>query len=130
MGTFAQNPVHFASDCAVQGGRCVVARENVIFLDDGSELAAVDSLQMRCGRIVIVPDSAGRAQAWLYHTSCDRMTDVVEQLFPDCLGAPARFPQPASEMTVGELLRRRISIPYDDCRARVEGFDFGDPPED
>jgi hypothetical protein len=48
---------------------------------------------MKITRIVIIPDMSGNRQALLYHTSCDRMTD----LFQDSLQAPASLPQPASE---------------------------------
>lgn len=126
MNTFVENPVHFAADCACRGGRCRIDRENILFLDDGNELAAVDHLQMKCGHVVIVPDASDRGRAWLYHTSCDRMTDVVEQIFQDCLEAPASFPQPASEMSIGELQRRCVTLSYADCRAKVDGFGFQD----
>jgi hypothetical protein len=102
----------------------VVVRENIIFLDDGAEPAAIARLQERCGHVVIIPDAASGGQAFLYHTSCQRMTDVVRQIFEDALEAPASLPQHFSEMTVGELHRRRVNIPYDDCKLMVEGFDF------
>ena len=121
MSKFVENPVHFAADCACGNGRCVIARENILFLDDGNELAAVDRLQMKCGHVVIVPDTSDRGRARLYHTSCERMTNAVEQIFRDHLEAPASFPQPASEMTIGELYRRRVTIAYAACRAKVDG---------
>ena len=126
MKQFVQNPIHFAADCVQKDGRCSVVRKNFLFLDDGKELAAVDYLQKKCGHVVIIPDASYEGRALLYHTSCQRMTDVVNQIFPDCLEAPVSLPQAPSEMTVGELHRRSITISYDDCRARVEGFGFQD----
>lgn len=124
MNRFVQNSTDFAADCARTKGQCTIAREDILFLDDGKELAAIDYLQRRCGNVVIIADTSNKAQAWLYHTSCERMTDVVKQIFQDHLEAPASLPQAASEMTVGELHRRRIDISYDDCRAKVDGFNF------
>lgn len=130
MRQFVENPVHFAADCLRQEGQCRVARENILFLDDGMELAAVDRLQRKCGHVVIIPDTPSKTgKAWLYHTSCQRMTDVVMQVFQDCLEAAVSLPQSNSEMTVGELHRRRVTISYDDCRARVERFHFEDASE-
>jgi hypothetical protein len=127
MGQFMENPIHFAADCVRQDGRCTVVRENFLFLDDGKELAAVDQLKRRCGHVVIIPDmSFKKGKALLYHTSCERMTDVVNQIFQDCLESAVSLPQSNSEMTIGELHRRRVTISYDDCRARVEGFRFQD----
>jgi hypothetical protein len=34
---------------------------------------------------VIIPDMSCEGQALLYHTSCQRMTDVVTQIFQNCL---------------------------------------------
>lgn len=124
MSQFVENPTDFSADCLRQDGRCAVVRENFLFLDDGQELAAVDHLQWKCGHVVIVPDVSYKGRALLYHTSCQRMTDVVKQIFPDCLEAPVSLPQGASEMTIGELHRRCVNISYDDCRVRVEGFGF------
>jgi hypothetical protein len=124
MSHFLENPTHFAADCARQDGRCTIVRENILFLDDGQELAAVDHLQRRCGKVVIIPEPSYDGRALLYHTSCERMTDVVNQIFRDCLEAPVSLPQSASELTVGELHRRCVTISYDDCRARVERFGF------
>lgn len=124
MSQFVENPADFSAECRAQNGRCTVVRENVIFLDDGNELAAVDRLQWKCGYVVIVPDISVEGKALLYHTSCQRMTDVVEQIFQDSLEAPVSLPQHAPEMTLGELRRRCVTMSYDDCRARVEGFDF------
>jgi len=123
MSQFARNARDFAADCVREDGCCTVARENFLFLDDGKELSAVDYLQRNCGHVVIMPEG-GDAHAWLYHTSCQRMTDVVQQIFLDCLDAPVRLPHGFAEMTVGELHRRRITLPYGDCKVRVEGFDF------
>ncbi len=124
MSQFVENSVHFAADCVRQDGQCRVARENILFLDDGKELAAVDQLQRKCGYVVIIPDLSSKGKSWLYHTSCERMTDVVNQIFQDRLESPVSLPQFNSEMSVGALQRRRIGISYDDCKARVKGFRF------
>jgi hypothetical protein len=126
MKQFVQNSVHFAADCVQKNGRCSVVRKNFLFLDDGKELAAVDYLFKKCGHVVIIPDASYEGHALLYHTSCLRMTDVVNQIFPDCLEASVSLPQAQSEMTVGELHRRRVTISYADCKERVEGFGFQD----
>jgi hypothetical protein len=102
----------------------MVVRENFVFLDDGNELAAVDHLQCKCWYVVIIPDMSHKEKALLYHTSCQRMTDAVKQIFQGCLEAPVSFPQAASEMTLGEMHRRCVTISYDDCRVRVKGFGF------
>jgi hypothetical protein len=128
MNQFVDSPVHFAADCVRQNGRCLVVRDNFLFLEDGKELAAVDYLQKKCGHVVILPDASNEGNALLYHTSCARMTDVVNKIFPDCLEAPMSLPQAASEMTVGELHRHRVTIPFNDCRTRVEGFGFQSIP--
>jgi hypothetical protein len=124
MGQFVENPLYFAADCVRHDGQCTVERENILFLDDGKELAAVDHLQRKCGSVVIIPEVSQQGQAWLYHTSCERMTDVVGQIFRDCLEAPVGLPQYPSEMSVGELYRRHVTLSYGECRARVERFDF------
>lgn len=124
MSRFVTNPTGFSADCAREQGECTVERENIVFLDDGEEPAAIARLQERCGRVVIIPDATSRGQAFLYHTSCQRMTDVVRQIFEDALESPASLPQHYSEMTVGELHRRRLNIPYDDCKRKVDGFGF------
>ena len=130
MSQFVENPTDFSAECMVQNGRCMVVRENILFLGDGNELAAVDRLQWKCGYVVIIPDTSYQGRALLYHTSCQRMTDVVKQIFHDCLEAPVRIPQRASEMTLGETHRRCVTIPYDDCRVRVEGFGFQGAPRE
>jgi hypothetical protein len=126
MPRFADNPVHFAADCSRHGGRCAIGRENFLFLDDGQEIAAIDQLQNKCGYVVFVPDPSDRRRAWLYHTSCPRMSDVVEQIFSGCLTASESVPQRTSEMSVGETLRRRLTLSYTDCLARVNRFAFED----
>jgi len=127
VSQFVENSVHFAADCAQQKGQCRVVRENILFLDDGKELAAVDRLQRKCGHVVIIPDaSPGKGKALLYHTSCERMTDVVRQIFRDCLESAVSLPQSNPEMTIGELHRQRVTISYDDCKARVKEFRFQD----
>ena len=88
------------------------------------EHTAINFLQKKCGNVVIMPDASDKRQALLYYTSCERMSDVVNQIFEHHLGAPARLPLPASEMTVGELHRRSVTISYDDCRIKVESFSF------
>ena len=124
MGQFVKNPTDFSADCLRHNGQCPVVRENILFLDDGNELAAVHHLQWKCENIVIIPDMSYEGQAVLYHTSCPRMTDVVKQIFQDCLEAPVSFPQRCSELTLGEMHRRSVTISYDDCRKRVDGFGF------
>ena len=130
MSQFVENPTDFAAECLRQNGQCMVARESILFLDDGKEFAAVDQLQWKCGYVVIIPDTSSEGKAFLYHTSCQRMTDVVKQIFQDCLEAPVSVPQRPSEMTIGELHRRCVTISYDDCRARVDGFPFQDASQD
>jgi hypothetical protein len=77
--------------------------------------------------VVVSPDRSNTTNAWLYHTSCQRMTDVVEQIFPNCLTRSVSLPQtPTSEMTVGEMHRRGVSLSYADCKARVQRFAFED----
>lgn len=124
MSQFVENSIHFAADCVRQNGQCRVMRENILFLSDGNELAAVDQLQRKCGHVVIIPDASAKGKALLYHTSCERMNDVVRQIFRNSLGSPVRLPQFNAEMSMGELHRRGVSISYDDCRARVKGFRF------
>jgi len=121
MSRFIENPTDFSAECSCKGGHCAIVPENFLFLDDGNELAAVGRLQSKCGHVVIIPDESG--EAVLYHTSCQRMSDVVSQIFEEHLGAPASLPHAASaEMTLGALYRRRITIAYEHCRTRVEGF--------
>jgi hypothetical protein len=79
---------------------------------------------MKCGRVVVIPDPSDQGRALLYHTSCDRMTDAVRQIFRDRLGAPASVSQSAPDMTVGELHRRYVTISYAECRVRVDRFSF------
>jgi hypothetical protein len=126
MSSFAENSTDFAAECARRNGRCKVARDNFLLLESGTDVTAVDQLQNRCGHVVIIPHGSSAGQAWLYHTSCQRMTDVVRQIFPDCLDAPVSLPQASSEMSLGEMQRRRVGLSYDDCKARVDGFRFYD----
>lgn len=125
MSSFLKNPTDFAADCACQNGQCEIFRESFLFLDDANELAAVSQLQTKCGFVVIIPD-ARKERALLYHTSCQRMTDAVKQIFEHHLEAPASVSQGTSEMTIGELHRRCVTISYDHCKARIAGFDFAD----
>ena len=85
MSHFVENPADFSAECRLQDGRCAVLPENVLFLDDGKELDAVDRIEWKCGYVVIIPDGSRAGQALLYHTSCQRMADAVRQIFPDCL---------------------------------------------
>lgn len=124
MSVFVRNSTDFAADCARTNGECIVARDGIVLLDDGQEYSAIDHLQRKCGSVVIIPHGSDQTQAWLYHTSCKRMADVVGQIFQDHLHAPSSVAQPDAEMMVGELHRRRIGISYDDCKARVDGFSF------
>ncbi len=124
MSKYVENPIHFAADCVQTHGQCAVVRENIVFLDEGSELTAIDLLQRKCGTVAIIPDASNTGQAVLYRTSCDRMTDLVDQLFQDRLQAATTFAQPASEMMVGELHRQRVTLSYDECKAKVAGFSF------
>jgi hypothetical protein len=119
---FVENSADFSACCLPENGRCQVVRENILFIDDGTEPAAVEHLQRKCEHVVIIPDMSHKERALLYHTSCQRMTDVVKQIFRDCLEAPVSFPQRASEITLGEMHRRCVTISYDDCRERVEDF--------
>lgn len=121
MSRFIENPTDFSAECTCKAGLCAIARENFLFLDDGNELTAVGRLQTKCGHVVIIPDASDKAV--LYHTSCQRMSDVVSQIFEDAIGAPASLPHaPSAEMTLGALYRRRVAISYEHCRAKVEGF--------
>jgi hypothetical protein len=124
MSHFVTNPVDFSAECVREGGQCTVVIENFIFLDDGEEPAAIAYLQDNCGHVVIIPDTSNDGQVLLYHTSCQRMTDVVNQIFQDSLEAPTSLPQHFSEMSVGELQRRCVTVRYDDCRVKVEAFGF------
>lgn len=124
MSDFVENPSDFSAECQRQNGRCEIVRENILFLNDGNQLAAVNHLQWKCGHIVIVPSGSSEGEALLFHTSCQRMTDVIGQIFPDCLNEPERFAQGTSEQSLGEILRRRLTISFDDCRSRVEQFVF------
>lgn len=124
MSSFQKNPTDFSAVCEREGGECTVERENVLFLDDGAESTAVASLQMKCGYVVITPDPSNPDRSLLYHTSCQRMTDVVQQIFQSNLQAPAGLPQQRTEMTLGEVHRRQIGIPYAECKVKVEEFSF------
>lgn len=125
MNRYVENPADFSAECTCRGGVCKVARENFLFLDDGNELAAVGRLQSRCGHVVIIPDEPGGTRAVLYHTSCQRMSDVVHQIFREALEAPSSLPHaPSGEMTLGALYRRGIAIAYDHCKTRVARFGF------
>lgn len=125
MSRFVENSTDFAAECACKGGRCAIVPENFLFLDDGNELAAVGRLHSKCGHVVIIPDAAEQGHAWLYHTSCQRMSDVVSQIFHEALEAPSSLPQVTPEMTLGALYRRRVTLAYDVCRAKVASFRFG-----
>jgi hypothetical protein len=124
MRIYVKNSREFAADCAATDGQCPIAREDIIFLDNDREDTAIGHLQRKCGNVVILRDTVIPTQSWLYHTSCERMTDVARQIFLERLEEPAHIPQPASEMTVGQVHRRRIALPYDECRAKVAAFSF------
>lgn len=124
MSNFQTNPTEFSAECSREGGQCTVERENILFLDDGVESTVISHLQMKCGHVVITPDPSNPEQALLYHTSCQRMTDVVQQIFQAALRAPASLPQQSAEMTLGEIHRRSVGIPFDECKVKVDGFSF------
>lgn len=124
MSKFVQNPIHFSADCVQDNGLCMITQENFLFLDDGTEHMAIDHLQRKCGKVVLIPDTSNKGQAFLYHTSCERMTDVVNQIFQDYLEPPASVSQADAEMTLGELHRQCVTMSYEDCRVKVEGFSF------
>lgn len=124
MGKFIQNSISFSADCVQDNGLCKVDLDNFLFLDDGKETAAIDRLERECGKVVLIPDSSNKGQAFLYYTSCERMNDAVNQIFHDHLEAPASVSRLDAEMTLGELHRRRITMSYDECRSKVKGFSF------
>jgi len=128
MSKFLKNPTDFAADCACRDGKCEILLDNFLFLDDADELAAVSQLQTKCGFVVIIPDASSKERALLYHTSCQRMTDVVKLIFGHHLEEPSSLPRAAPEMTIGELYRRCVTISYDYCRAKVANFNFADVP--
>jgi hypothetical protein len=106
MSHFVTNPINFSVECVREDGQCMVVIDNILFLDDGEESAAIAYLQEKCGHVVIIPDTS------------------VNQIFQESLEAPASLPQHFSEMTVGELHRLCVTIPYDDCKVRVQAFSF------
>ena len=124
MSVFVKNSTDFGADCARTDGECMVVRDNIIVLDEAHEHLAIDRLQRRCGSVVIIPDGADDKRAWLYHTSCKRMADVVERIFDGHLHTASAVAQPDAEMMIGELHRRQVGLPLHDCRSRVDGFDF------
>lgn len=124
MSDFVDSYTDFSVECHRHQGHCSVSRENILFLEQGNQLAAVDQLHSKCGYVVIIPSGSSGDEALLYHTSCRRMTDVIDQIFTDCLQEPERFSQGGSEQSIGEILRHRLTIPYDDCRSRVDQFVF------
>jgi len=124
MSQFLQNSTDFSVECKHQKGLCIVVKDNFIFLNNGIEHDAVNSLLWKCGNVVIIPDTLSKGASLLYHTSCLRMTDAVTHIFHDCLKAPVSLPETYMEMTLGEIHRRCVTIPYDDCRARVENYSF------
>ena len=60
MSEFITNPIDFSAECARDNGQCVVVRQNILFLDDGEEPAAIAHLQMKCGHVVIIPDTSNK----------------------------------------------------------------------
>lgn len=128
MTRFVENPVDFAADCVRQDGKCAVVRENFLFIDNGNELLAVDKLLRKCGHVVIIPDGTGESQSILYHTSCQRMSDALNQIFPNALGNPTGLPHASQEMSVGEFFCRKVAMPYERCRKTVDSFGSWDVP--
>jgi hypothetical protein len=124
MTNFVQNPIQFAADCVPANGLCAVAPENFLFLDDGKEDTAIDYLERKCGKVVLIPDASNKGQALLYHTSCERMADVVQQIFAADLQAPVSVSRLDPEMTLGELHRRGVKMSYADCKTKVQAFSF------
>ena len=124
MSTFDKNPTDFSAVCAREGGECTVERDNILFLDDGVESLAVTHLQLKCGNVIITPDPDNPEQALLYHTSCRRMADVVRQIFQTGLQAPESLAQGMSDMSLGEVQRHCVELPYDECKVKVEEFSF------
>ena len=124
MSQFVRNSTNFSAECLRHNGLCKISRENILFLDDGNEQDAVSYLQFKCGHIVVIPVLSNKGNAMLYHTSCQRMTDVVRQIFQDSLKTPVSLPLCNPEMTLGKLYRHSLIISYDDSKARVEGFSF------
>ncbi len=124
MNRFVQNSTDFSVECQRHNGLCEISRENILFLDDGNEHDAVNRLQLECGRIVVIPVTSNKSESMLYHTGCQRMADVVRQIFQDNLKTPVNLPLCDPEMTLGELHRHSLVISFDDCKARLEGFSF------
>ena len=113
-------------DCAYKKWTVQRHHKNFRFLDYEQEITAIDCLLKKCRHVVITPDQSSQGQALLHHTSCARMADVVNKIFADRLETPASLPHGASEMTVGELHRRSVTLPDDDCRERISRFGFTD----
>jgi hypothetical protein len=122
MSRFVENSTDFSAECLRHHGRCPVLRENFVFLVGASEREAIDRLQWKCGCVVIIPDASHEGRSLSYHTSCRRMSDVVEQIFRGRRQPAVRLPQRPSEMSLGELHRCCVTVAYDDCRARIDGF--------
>ncbi len=129
MNQFVQNSIDFSVECQRHNGLCEISRKNILFLDDGNELDAVSRLQLNCGHVVVIPVLSNKNEAMLYHTGCQRMTDVVRQIFQDNLKTPVSLPLGDPEMTLGELHRHSLVIPYDDSKARVARFNFKQEPD-
>jgi len=124
VNQFVQNSTDFSVECQRHNGLCEISRENILFLDDGNEYDAVNHLQLKCGHIVVIPVLSNKSEAMLYHTGCQRMTDVVRQIFQDNLKTPVSLPLCDAEMMLGELHRHSLVISFDDSKARVESFSF------
>lgn len=124
MSNFVQNSIQFSADCFQNNGLCVITPESFLFLDDAKEDAAIAQLHMECGKVVLIPDALNKGQTFLYHTSCDRITDVVNQIFQDALEELVHISQLDAEQTLGELCRRRVAMQYGECKAKVDGFSF------
>ncbi len=124
MSTFVQNPTHYSADCLIDNGFCTVNLENFLFLDDGKESAAIDQLEKKCGKVVLIPDVLNGENAFLYHTGCERMSDVVSQIFHDSLHSKSSVARLDLEMTIGEIYRQSVAMPYSDCKQKIKSFSF------
>ena len=55
MSNYVEKPVHFSADCVLTGGLCAIDRQNIVFLDERKEPAAIDLLQRKCATEAIIP---------------------------------------------------------------------------
>ncbi len=124
MGNFVQNSSQFSADCVKDNGLCLITPAHFLFLGDSREDEAIAELQRECGNIVLIPDATNQERTLLYHMSCERITDVVQQIFQDALEAPVTVSHLDAEMTLGELCRRPVVLPYEECRQKVDAYSF------